>query len=135
MDLKSEHERYLVDIVFQKPVIIYHYPKSLKPFYMKTSSTKYEEGEVVDAMDVLIPCLGELIGGSMREDDHDKLEDAMKLHGVENELKWYLDLRKYGSVPHGGFGMGFERMIMLITGMNNIKDTIGFPRSAHSCFA
>lgn len=136
MDLKSEHERYLTDIVYKKPVIIYHYPKSLKPFYMKpTFSFKYEEGETVDAMDVLIPFLGELIGGSMREDDYDALKKRMEDDNILEELEWYLDLRKYGSFPHGGFGLGFERLIMLLTGMKSIKDVIAFPRYSGHCFA
>lgn len=136
MDLKSEHERYLTDVVFKKPVILYHYPKSLKPFYMKpTSSTKYEEGETVDAMDVLIPFLGELIGGSMREDEYEPLQERMIEDGIMEGLEWYLDLRKYGSFPHGGFGMGFERLIMLLTGMKSIKDVIAFPRYSGHCFA
>lgn len=135
MDLKSEHEKYLTDIVFQKPVIIYHYPKTLKPFYMKPSTTSYDEGEVVDAMDVLIPGLGELVGGSIREDDFDRLADQMKQHGLVEELKWYLDLRQYGSLPHGGFGLGFERLIMILTGVHNIKDVIPFPRFSGHCVA
>lgn len=135
MDLKSEHERYFTDVIFQKPVIIYHYPKSLKPFYMKTSDVKYEEGEVVDAMDILIPNLGELIGGSMREADYEKLKEAMIKDNLMEELDWYLELRKYGSVPHGGFGLGFERLLMILTGMTSIRDVISFPRYSHHCFA
>lgn len=136
MDLKSEHERYITDIVYQKPVVIYHYPKSLKPFYMKpTKSIKYVEGETVDAMDVLIPHLGELIGGSMREDEYEPLKECMIKQGILEELEWYLDLRKYGSFPHGGFGLGFERLVMLLTGMKSIKDTIAFPRYSGHCFA
>ena len=135
MDLKSEHERYLTDVVFQKPVIIYHYPKSLKPFYMKESNTKYDEGVVVDAMDLLFPGLGELIGGSMREDDYNTLKATMDKNGLSEDLEWYLDLRRFGSVPHGGFGLGFERLIMILTGSSNIKDVIGFPRFSHNCFA
>lgn len=128
MDLKSEHERYLTDIIFKKPVIIYHYPKSLKPFYMKPSSAKYEEGETVDAMDLLIPFMGELIGGSMREDDYDALKAVMDEEGITEGLEWYLELRKYGSFPHGGFGLGFERLVKILTGMHSIRDVIGFPR-------
>jgi asparaginyl-tRNA synthetase len=135
MDLKSEHERYLTDVVFKTPVILYHYPKALKPFYMKPSETKYEEGETVDAMDLLIPGIGELIGGSMREDDYDTLAKVMDEEGIREGLEWYLDLRKYGSCPHGGFGLGFERLVMLLTGISNIRDVSAFPRLHHHCFA
>jgi asparaginyl-tRNA synthetase len=135
MDLKSEHERYLTDIVFKAPVILYHYPMTLKPFYMKPSSTKYEEGDTVDAMDLLIPGIGELIGGSMREDDYDALAQVMDEEGIRDGLEWYLDLRKYGSCPHGGFGLGFERLIMLLTGVSNIRDVTSFPRFHHHCIA
>jgi asparaginyl-tRNA synthetase len=135
MDLKSEHERYLTDVVFKAPVILYHYPKTLKPFYMKPSATKYEEGETVDAMDLLIPGIGELIGGSMREDDYDSLAKVMEEQGIRQGLEWYLDLRKYGSCPHGGFGMGFERLVMLLTGVSNIRDVTAFPRFHHHCIA
>lgn len=135
MDLKSEHERYFTDVIYKKPVIIYDYPKSLKPFYMKPSSTVYEEGETVEAMDILIPFLGELVGGSMREDEYEPLCKVMEEEGIREGLEWYLELRKYGSFPHGGFGLGFERLIMLLTGMKSIRDTIAFPRYSHHCFA
>ncbi len=102
---------------------------------MKESNTKYEEGIVVDAMDLLFPGLGELIGGSMREDNYDTLKTNMNKAGLGEDLEWYLDLRRFGSVPHGGFGLGFERLIMILTGSSNIKDVIGFPRFSHSCFA
>lgn len=122
-DLASEHERYLTERVFKKPVILTNYPAGIKAFYMKRSE---EDPETVEAMDVLVPQIGELVGGSARETDFALLESKMKAMGLENE--WYMDLRKYGSVPHAGFGVGFERLVMFVTGMTNIRDVIPFPR-------
>ena len=128
--LQSEHERYLCEEYFKKPTIVYDYPKSVKPFYMKQN----DDGETVAAMDVLVAGIGELIGGSQREDDPRVLADALKAHQIDLEhYKWYLELRKYGSVPHAGFGLGFERLIMLLTGVSNIRDVIPFPRTPGSC--
>lgn len=138
MDLKSEHERYFTDVLYQKPVIVYNYPKKLKPFYMKPSSTEMEEGqegETVEAMDVLIPFMGELIGGSMREDDYETLKAVMDEQGITKGLEWYLDLRKYSSFPHGGFGLGFERLVKIMTGMDSIRDVMPFPRYNGHIFA
>jgi asparaginyl-tRNA synthetase len=124
-DLQSEHERYLTEQVFKKPVIVYNYPKDIKAFYMKLN----DDGTTVKAMDVLVPRIGELIGGSEREDRLDALKQ--RLHDMnldEAAYWWYLDLRKYGSAPHAGFGLGFERLMLLVTGMQNIRDVIPFPR-------
>lgn len=129
MDLGSEHERYLTDKMYKKPVILTHYPKTIKSFYMKENK---DDSRVVDCMDVLVPGIGELIGGSMREDDYEKLSSIVKEKGIQG-LDWYLDLRKYGSVPHGGFGLGFERLVQLATGMKNIRDVIPFPRYPKHC--
>ncbi len=125
-DLQSEHERYLVEKHFKKPVILTDYPKEIKAFYMKQN----EDGKTVRAMDVLFPQIGEIIGGSQREEDYDKLVTRMKEMNIpEKEMWWYLDTRRFGSVPHSGFGLGFERMILFITGMGNIRDVIPFPRT------
>jgi asparaginyl-tRNA synthetase len=124
-DLGSEHERYLTEQVFKKPLILTNYPKEIKAFYMKLDA----DGRTVAAMDVLVPKIGEIIGGSQREEDYGKLVARMADMGVAQEpLKWYLDLRKYGSVPHAGFGLGFERLVMYVTGVENIRDVIPFPR-------
>lgn len=124
-DLASEHERYITEQVFKKPVILINYPKDIKAFYMKLNP----DGKTVAAMDVLVPKIGEIIGGSQREDDFTKLTTRMKEMNVPEEpLDWYLDLRKYGSVPHAGFGLGFERLVMYVTGLENIRDAIPFPR-------
>ncbi len=124
-DIQSEHERYLSETVFRKPVIVYDYPKEIKAFYMRLN----EDGRTVRAMDVLVPGIGELIGGSEREERHDTLLDRIKELGLNCEnYWWYLDLRKYGSAPHAGFGLGFERLLLLVTGMANIRDVILFPR-------
>jgi len=126
IDLQSEHERYLTEELFKKPVIVYNYPKEIKAFYMKLN----EDGKTVRAMDLLVPRIGELIGGSEREDDYDVLVNRIRDLGLdEKDYWWYLDLRKYGSAPHAGFGLGFERLIMLVTGMQNIRDVIPFPRT------
>ncbi|MEP2023345.1 MAG: asparagine--tRNA ligase [Reichenbachiella sp.] len=125
-DLQSEHERYLVEKHFKKPVILSDYPKDIKAFYMRQN----EDGKTVAAMDILFPGIGEIIGGSQREERLDKLEQRMDEMGVpKEELWWYLDTRKFGSAPHSGYGLGFERMILFVTGMTNIRDVIPFPRT------
>ncbi len=126
VDLQSEHERYLTEKTFKKPVIVYDYPEKIKSFYMKVN----DDGKTVGAMDVLVPKIGEIIGGSQREDRYDVLVDRMKSKGI-NDLDnyfWYLDIRKWGTVPHSGFGLGFDRAVMYITGMSNIRDVAPFPR-------
>ena len=129
-DLQSEHERYIAEKVVGGPVILYNYPKTLKPFYMKANS----DGKTVACMDVLVPKIGEIIGGSQREDDLLKLEEGIRSHGLNpTDYDWYLDLRRYGTVPHSGFGLGFERVVQFITGMENIRDIIAFPRAAGLC--
>lgn len=129
-ELQTEHEKYLTDIHFKSPVIVTDYPKDCKAFYMKLN----EDGKTVRAMDVLVPGIGELIGGSQREEDLDKLVKRMDELEMEKEgYWWYLELRKFGSAPHSGFGLGFERAIMYITGMSNIRDVIAFPRTPGSC--
>lgn len=128
VDLASEHERYLVEEHFKKPVILTDYPKEIKAFYMKQN----EDGKTVRAMDVLFPKIGEIIGGSQREEDFEKLKeriDAMGLTGMD----WYLDTRRFGTVPHSGFGLGFERLVLFVTGMQNIRDVIPFPRYPKNC--
>ena len=126
IDLQSEHERYLVEKHFKKPVILINYPKDIKAFYMKLN----EDGKTVRAMDVLFPKIGEIIGGSQREEDHDKLKARIdEMHLPMKDLWWYLDTRKYGSAPHSGFGLGFERLILFVTGMANIRDVIPFART------
>lgn len=125
VDLQSEHERYLVEKHFKKPVILYNYPKDIKAFYMRQN----DDGKTVAAMDVLFPGIGEIIGGSQREERYDNLIKRINEMGLpEKELWWYLELRKFGSAPHSGFGLGFERLILFITGMTNIRDVIPFPR-------
>ncbi len=125
VDLQSEHERYLVEKHFKKPVILYNYPKGIKAFYMRQN----EDGKTVAAMDVLFPGIGEIIGGSQREERYENLLQRIKELGLpEKELWWYLDLRRFGSAPHSGFGLGFERLIQFVTGMTNIRDVIPFPR-------
>ncbi len=126
IDLQSEHERYLVEQHFKKPVILTDYPKEIKAFYMKLN----EDGKTVRAMDVLFPQIGEIIGGSEREADYDKLLARIEeLHIPMKDMWWYLDTRRFGTVPHSGFGLGFERLIMFVTGMTNIRDVIPFPRT------
>ena len=126
IDLQTEHERYLTDEHFDGPVIVTDYPKGIKAFYMKQN----EDGKTVRAMDILVPGIGEIIGGSQREENLDKLAERMDELGLEREIyDWYLDLRRFGSVPHSGFGLGFERAIMYITGMANIRDVIPFART------
>ena len=125
-DLQSEHERYLVEKHFQKPVILTDYPKDIKAFYMKQN----EDGKTVRAMDVLFPKIGEIIGGSERESSLQKLEARIEETGMSRKgLEWYLDTRRYGSAPHSGFGLGFERLLLFVTGMSNIRDVIPFPRT------
>ena len=126
LDLQSEHEKYLTDIIFRGPVIVTDYPKEIKAFYMKLNP----DGKTVAAMDVLVPKVGEIIGGSQREERLDVLEDRMKGIKIPSEnLQWYLDLRRFGTAPHAGFGMGFERLVQYITGMPNIRDVIPCPRA------
>ena len=130
MDLASIHERYLTEQVFKKPVILYNYPKEIKSFYMKQNP----DGKTVAAADILVPKIGEIIGGSQREEDYDKLLNRMKELNMDIEnYKWYLDLRKFGSVPHSGFGLGFERLVMMATGIENIRDVIPYPRTPGNC--
>ena len=125
-DLQSEHERYLCEKVFHKPLILVDYPKEIKAFYMKLN----EDGKTVRAMDVLVPKIGEIIGGSQREDDHDALVERIKEMNLNpDDYWWYLELRKFGSTPHSGFGLGFERLIQFVTGLANIRDVIPFPRT------
>ena len=131
IDLNSEHEKYLVKKC--GPIIVYNYPKKIKSFYMKVNEQSENNQQTVQSMDMLVPDIGEIIGGSMRETNLSKLETIMTEKGVGKELDWYLDLRRYGSVEHGGYGLGFERLIMLITGVNNIKDTIPYPRYYGKC--
>ena len=129
LDLQSEHERYLVEQHFKCPVILTDYPRNIKAFYMKQN----DDGLTVRAMDVLFPQIGEIIGGSQREEELDKLQNRMKEMDIpEDELWWYLETRKFGTVEHSGFGLGFERLIMFITGMSNIRDVIPFPRTPRS---
>ncbi|MEO6610842.1 MAG: asparagine--tRNA ligase [Chitinophagaceae bacterium] len=129
MDLQSEHERYLVEKHFKKPVILSDYPKGIKAFYMRQN----DDGKTVAAMDILAPGIGEIVGGSQREERVDRLLDRMKeMHIPEEELWWYLDTRRFGTVPHAGFGLGFERMVQFVTGMTNIRDVIAFPRTPGS---
>lgn len=128
-DLQSEHERYLVEKEFKAPVILTDYPREIKSFYMKQS----EDGKTVRAMDVLFPGIGEIIGGSQREDDYEKLLKRVDEVGIHHEtIWWYLETRKFGSVPHSGFGLGFERLVLFVTGMKNIRDVIAFPRTPKS---
>ena len=128
-DLQSEHERYLTEKYFQRPVIIYDYPKTIKPFYMRLN----DDDQTVAAMDILVPRIGELIGGSQREERLEVLEQQMETQGLSKERYWwYLDSRRYGTVPHSGFGLGFERLLMLITGVSNIRDVLPFPRTPGS---
>ncbi len=130
LDLQSEHERYLVEEHFQKPVIVTNYPKQIKAFYMYLNA----DGKTVRAMDVLVPGIGEIIGGSQREERYDVLMARLKEMGLpEENYWWYLDTRRYGTAPHSGFGMGFERLVQFVTGMGNIRDVIPFPRTPGSC--
>lgn len=130
IDLQSEHERYLVEKHYKKPVIVTDYPKDIKAFYMRQN----DDGKTVAAMDILAPGIGEIVGGSQREERLDKLETRMQEMQVPiKEMEWYLDTRRYGSVPHAGFGLGFERMVLFVTGMSNIRDVIPFARTPKNC--
>ena len=130
IDLQSEHERYLVEQHFKKPVILTDYPRDIKAFYMKQN----DDGKTVRAMDVLFPQIGEVIGGSEREADYDKLLRRIEeLHIPMKDMCWYLDTRRFGTVPHSGFGLGFERLLLFVTGMSNIRDVIPFPRTPKNC--
>ncbi len=132
-DLQAEHERYLVEKHFQKPVIVRDYPKAIKAFYMRQNDGCEPGRETVAAMDILFPYIGEVVGGSQREERYDKLLQRIREVGIpEEEMWWYLDLRRFGGCPHSGFGLGFERMVQFITGMGNIRDVIPFPRAAGS---
>ena len=129
-DIQTEHERYLTEQIFKRPVFVTDYPKEIKAFYMKQN----DDGKTVAAMDCLVPGIGEIIGGSQREDSYEKLSARMKELGLkEEDYGFYLDLRKYGSVRHSGFGLGFERCVMYLTGMGNIRDVIPFPRTVNNC--
>ena len=124
-NLQSEHERYLTEEHFKSPVTLFDYPKEIKPFYMRVNG----DDRTVAAMDVLVPGVGEIVGGSQREERLEVLQENMKRHGLsEEDYGWYVDLRRYGTVPHAGFGLGFERMLMFVTGVSNIRDVIPFPR-------
>lgn len=126
IDMQSEHERYLVEKHFKKPVVVTNYPKDIKAFYMRQN----DDGKTVAAMDILAPGIGEIVGGSQREERLDKLEQRMReMHIPVEEMYWYLDTRRFGTVPHAGFGLGFERMVLFVTGMTNIRDVIPFPRT------
>ena len=126
LDLQSEHERYITEKRIGKPVVVTDYPRDIKAFYMRLN----DDGDTVRAMDVLVPRIGEIIGGSQREERHDLLLDRMRQAGLdERDYWWYLDLRQYGTVPHSGFGLGFERTVQFITGMQNIRDISPFPRT------
>ncbi|MDE0825603.1 MAG: asparagine--tRNA ligase [Akkermansiaceae bacterium] len=130
-NLQSEHERYLTEEHCKSPVTVYDYPEVIKPFYMRRN----DDGKTVAAMDVLVPGIGEIVGGSQREERYDLLRTTMEKDGLDLEAySWYLDLRRFGSVPHAGFGLGFERMLMLVTGVQNIRDVIPYPRTPGHCF-
>ncbi|MEW5909529.1 MAG: amino acid--tRNA ligase-related protein, partial [Thermodesulfobacteriota bacterium] len=126
VDLQTEHERFLCEVHFKKPVIVYNYPKEIKAFYMRLN----DDEKTVAAMDLLVPRVGELVGGSQREERHDVLIRRMIESGLNpKDYWWYLDIRKFGTVPHSGFGLGFERFLMMATGITNIRDVIPFPRT------
>jgi asparaginyl-tRNA synthetase len=130
MDLNSEHEKYLCETIVKGPLFLIDYPKEIKSFYMKQNA----DGKTVAACDLLVPHIGELVGGSQREENYDKLIARMDELGMAHEgLQWYLDLRRFGGVPSAGFGLGFERMVMYVTGMQNIRDVIPFPRTVNNC--
>ena len=125
LNLQSEHERFLTEEHFQCPVTVFDYPKEIKPFYMRIN----DDEKTVAAMDLLVPGIGEIVGGSQREERLEVLRKNLKAHDLsEEEYQWYVDLRRYGSIPHAGFGLGFERMLMFVTGVPNIRDVIPFPR-------
>ena len=134
IDLQSEHERYLVEKHFKKPVIVTGYPAAIKAFYMRLNDNCEEGKQTVAAMDILAPGIGEIVGGSQREERYEKLVARMEdMHIPVEEMSWYLDTRRFGSVPHAGFGLGFERMVLFVTGMTNIRDVIAFPRTPNNC--
>lgn len=134
LSLQAEHERYLAEEYFQGPVFVTDYPSGIKPFYMRDSLHTDGDKKTVACVDLLVPKIGELAGGSLREDDTDKLVGKMKLAGLDvEEYGWYVDLRKFGSVPHGGFGIGFERLLGYLTGVGNVKDLIVAPRYYQHC--
>jgi asparaginyl-tRNA synthetase len=125
-DLQAEHERYLCEKVMEGPIVLTDYPRTIKPFYMKVN----KDGKTVGAMDVLVPKIGEIIGGSQREDDDQTLLERMRETNIDPAgYWWYLELRRFGSAPHSGFGLGFERLVQFVTGMANIRDVIPFPRT------
>lgn len=129
IDLQSEHERYLTEKHFEKPIMVYNYPKEIKAFYMRQN----DDEKTVAAVDCLVPGVGEIVGGSQREERYDKLKNRMEELDMDLEkYEWFLDIRKYGSVPHSGFGLGFERLLMYLSGMQNIRDVISFPRTPGS---
>jgi asparaginyl-tRNA synthetase len=129
-DLQSEHERYLVEKHFKCPVILFDYPANIKAFYMRLNDNTEPGKETFRAMDILFPGIGEIVGGSQREERYDVLVEKMKTLGIdEEELWWYLDTRRFGSAVHSGFGLGFERLVLFVTGMTNIRDVIPFPRT------
>ena len=126
IDMQAEHEKYLTEEVYKKPLIVTDYPAAIKPFYMRVN----DDGKTVGAMDILVPGIGEIVGGSQREERYDILYERMVAAGIDvEEYRWYLDLRRYGSVPHSGFGLGFERLVQYVTGMSNIREVIPFPRT------
>jgi len=131
-DLQSEHEKFLTEVMVKGPVVVINYPRSLKPFYMRVN----DDGNTVAAMDILVPGVGEIVGGSQREERLDVLVEQMQLKGIQiGDYEWYLDLRRYGSVPHAGFGLGLERFVQFLTGVQNIRETIPFPRApGHALF-
>jgi asparaginyl-tRNA synthetase len=130
LDLGSEHERYLCEVVYQRPTILTDYPKEIKAFYMRLS----DDEKTVAAMDILVPKIGELIGGSQREERLDVLERRIKEIGQDpKDYWWYLDTRRFGTQPHAGFGLGFERLLMFVTGVENVRDVIPFPRTPGQC--
>jgi len=129
LNLQSEHERWLTERHFKSPITVFNYPKEIKPFYMRLN----DDGKTVTAMDLLVPGIGEIVGGSQREERLDILESNLRQHQMNlADYKWYLDLRRYGTVPHSGFGLGFERMLMFVTGVSNIRDVIPFARTPGS---
>ena len=129
LNLQSEHERWLTEKHFKSPLTVFNYPKEIKPFYMRLN----DDGKTVTAMDLLVPGIGEIVGGSQREERLDVLEANLRRHKMDlADYKWYLDLRRYGTVPHAGFGLGFERMLMFVTGVANIRDVIPFARTPGS---
>ncbi|MDV3178422.1 MAG: amino acid--tRNA ligase-related protein, partial [Sweet potato little leaf phytoplasma] len=128
-DLSTEHEKYLTEVIFKKPIFVTNWPKNIKAFYMRNNS----DNETVAAMDLLVPKVGELVGGSQREERFEVLQDKMKEMQINKiDLDWYLDLRRFGSCIHSGFGLGFERMLLYLTGLDNIRDVIAFPRSYYN---